>query len=71
MLHIIKGKDIYRDTTTLCGELLENLPRKDASVPYSLRNKSDCPGCCQKASRIEAMRAGLKSLPKLDRERES
>lgn len=57
MIHVIKGAEVQRSSTTLCGKLLEDLPRNDQSVAYALRAKSDCPVCGGKVERIERMRS--------------
>lgn len=56
MNHLIIGSDMGRDTKTGCGIKLEDLPRKDASVPYKLRQHITCEKCQDKARKIANMK---------------
>jgi hypothetical protein len=56
MNHLIIGDVNNRGVKTGCGIKLEDLPRKDASVPYKLRQHITCEKCEAKANKIANMR---------------
>ena len=56
MLHIQKRGEINRDSKTLCGKKLEELPRIDASVEFKNHGVSTCLICLDKAESVLRMK---------------
>ena len=59
MIHMYVGKEIFRDTKTACKVRLDELPRTDASVPFSQNRAVTCLECLVVVERTKAMR-GMK-----------
>jgi len=56
MIHMHIGKEVQQNTKTACGVKLEDLPRKDASVPYQSRKATTCACCAGVAEKTATMR---------------
>ena len=54
-LHIQKRGEVNRDTKTLCGKKLEDLPRMDGSVSFKNHDNATCFTCRDIAESIVRM----------------